>query len=97
MSEEPYLETEQCQRCGGLNLGWAAQSPLWNYVMRGNDINGDPRYGDLVCMACFVICAVEAGLPNHGWRLTLDPEPDGLIYETPSGRVWDEDQFLWSH
>ena len=63
--------------------------------MRGNDINGESRYGDLVCMACFVRCAVEAGLPSVGWRLMLHPEPDGLTYTTPSGRVWDAERFVW--
>jgi len=88
---------EECRRCGGPNVVWAAASPLWNYVMRGNDITNmdDARYRDLVCIACFIICASEAGLPNLGWRLTLVPEPDGLIYETPSGRTWNAETFLW--
>lgn len=89
------VPTEACRRCGGPNVAWSAASPLWNYVMRGNDINGTPLFDDLVCMPCFVRLAVDAGLPTHGWRLTLHPEPDGLIYETPSGRVWDEGSFLW--
>jgi hypothetical protein len=86
---------ERCRRCGGPNVIWSAASPLWNFVMRGNDINGEPRYHDLVCMACFVRCAVEAGLPEQGWRLTLVPEPEGMIHQTPSGRTWDPERFLW--
>lgn len=89
------LDHERCRRCGGPNVIWSAASPLWNYVMRGNDILGEAKFSDLVCMPCFVTLAVEAGLPMHGWRLTLTPEPEGLIYETPSGRVWDPERFLW--
>lgn len=62
--------------------------------MRGNDIDGTPIFGDMVCVSCFITLAGEAGLKGS-WRLTLDPEPDGLIYQTPSGRVWDQEQFLW--
>ena len=91
----PGAVHEWCRRCGGANVIWAAASPLWNYVMRGNDITQAGRFGDLVCMPCFIALAVEAGLPAHGWRLTLAPEPDGLVYETPSGRVWDPERFLW--
>lgn len=89
------IDHEYCRRCGGPNVIWSAQSPLWNYVMRGNDINGESRFNDLVCMPCFIKCAIEAGLPDRGWLLTLVPEPEGLVYETPSGRVWDESKFLW--
>ncbi len=89
------LEHESCRRCDGQNVMWSAQSPLWNYVMRDNDINGDPKFDDLVCIPCFISLAIEVGLPEHGWQLRLRPEPAGLIYETPSGRVWDEELFLW--
>ncbi len=88
-------DDESCRRCDRPNAMWSSESPLWNYVMRGNDINGESRYQDLVCMECFIFCAIEAGLPAIGWRLTLIPEPEGFIYETPSGRVWDKDQCLW--
>lgn len=86
---------EYCRRCGGGNVIWSAQSPLWNYVMRENDINGPIKYADLVCVPCFMELAVEKGLPAIGWRLTLVPEPEGLIYQTPSGRYWDHERFLW--
>ncbi len=89
------MNNEACHRCGGQNVSWSAQSPLWNYVMRNNDINGDAKFDDLVCIPCFIELAVDVGLPAHGWQLRLVPEPDGLIYETPSGRVWDEALFLW--
>lgn len=87
-------DDEHCRRCGGDNFVWAAASPLWNYVMRGNDINGEPIFGDLVCMRCFVVLAMMAGIKGR-WRLTVNPEPEGLVYETPSGRRWDPERFLW--
>lgn len=85
---------ELCKRCHALNVVWAASSPLWNYVMRGNNIDGEALYDDMVCIPCFIYIAEVRGLTGQ-WRLTLDPEPEGLIYETPSGRVWDPEQFLW--
>jgi hypothetical protein len=93
--EDAGTRHERCRRCGGPNVAWSAPSPLWNFVIRGNDINGDSLYGDLVCMTCFVMLAAEAGLSSVGWRLTLHPEPDGLVYETPSGRTWNAESFLW--
>lgn len=62
--------------------------------MRGNDINGQPIYGDMVCPNCFILCAEEAGV-YVAWELTTETMPKGLIYETPSGRVWDAEQQLW--
>lgn len=87
-------DAETCYRCGGENVIWSAPSPLWNKVMRGNDINGDPQYHDLVCTRCFIVLAFEAGIEGR-WRLSVTPEPDGLIYETPSGRIWDPEDWLW--
>ena len=87
-------DDERCHRCGGENVRWSASSPLWNRVMRGNDINGEPRYRDLVCIRCFIVLAFEEGIDGT-WRVSVDPEPDGLIYETPSGRVWDAERGLW--
>lgn len=94
LPEEQFIP-ERCKRCEYDNPSWSAESPLWNYVMRGNDIDGDAQFGDMVCIRCFIELAIEAGLPDHGWRLTLDPAPEGLKYETPSGRVWDKEKFLW--
>lgn len=95
MSRMGYLgASEVCNRCGGENVTWSAPSPLWNIVMRGNDISGTPLWGDLVCMRCFAVLAHEAGLDGR-WRLSLNPEPEGLVKETPSGRVWDADRWLW--
>ena len=89
-------ENETCQRCRKANEAatWFVPSPLWNRVMRGNDINAEARFGDLVCMRCFIRCAVEAEVVGT-WRLTVDPLPDDLIYKTPSGRTWDDEAGLW--
>lgn len=87
-------DNERCNRCDGENVIWFAPSPLWNLVMRGNDINGDALYGDLVCMPCFVVLAAEAGVEGV-WRLAVDPEPDGLVLVTPSGRTWNAETSRW--
>lgn len=62
--------------------------------MRGNDINGEPQHGDLVCIRCFIVLADELGIAGH-WTVDVEPRPNDLIYTTPSGRVWDEAQGLW--
>jgi hypothetical protein len=85
---------EWCRRCQGPNVVWFAPSPLWNMVMRGNDINGEPLHDDLVCMACFVELASEVGVVGT-WRLNVSPEPADLIKVTPSGRVWSDERQLW--
>lgn len=96
MSAAPSMASdgERCRRCGQANVIWFAPSPLWNLVMRGNDIDGDPLFDDLVCMPCFVTLAGEAGVEGV-WRLSVDPEPDGLIYVTPSGRTWNAKRNRW--
>lgn len=91
----PIAEHESCRRCDGPNVAWSAPSPLWNLVMRGNDINGDPRFNDLVCPVCFVVLAAEAGVEGR-WMFAVDPEPEGLVKVTPSGRVWDDVENLWT-
>jgi hypothetical protein len=93
-TEVAIAEHESCHRCGGSNITWFAPSPLWNLVMRGNDINGDALHDDLVCVPCFVFLAAEAGVEGV-WRVSVDPEPDGLVKVTPSGRVWDEYANRW--
>lgn len=87
-------DDERCCRCDGENVVWSAPSPLWNLVMRGNDIDGDPKWGDLVCIRCFIVLAEEAGVRGR-WRVSVDPEPEGLVKVTPSGRVWDERTYRW--
>jgi hypothetical protein len=66
------VTAETCHRCGGSNVTWFAPSPLWNLVMRGNDINGDALHDDLVCVPCFVLLAAEAGVEGV-WRVSGAP------------------------
>lgn len=85
---------ETCARCGGNNPSWSAPSPLWNAVMRGGSINGDALYRDMVCIKCFMAIAEEKGLA-HGWRLMATEVSAELETVTPSGRVWNERNWLW--
>jgi ribosomal protein L40E len=85
---------EDCRRCGAENIVWSAPSPLWNMVMRENDINGPIKFADLVCMKCFTELAAEKDITGN-WRLTVDPLPEGLKMTTPSGRWWDWKRWLW--
>jgi hypothetical protein len=85
---------EHCHRCGRGNTIWGAPSPLWNAVMRGGSINGDPIFGDLVCASCFIEIAEKSGVASH-FRVTAEQVNVELETTTPSGRVWDEDRNLW--
>lgn len=92
MSDE--TNTEQCSRCGHANPPWAAASPLWNEVMRGGSINGDEE-GGIICAACFMELAESRGIASR-FRVTAEVVNVELETTTPSGRVWDEEQFLWT-
>lgn len=87
-------EGETCERCGSENAVWGASSPLWNAVMRGGSINGDPIWNDMVCAACFMQLAEEKGVASH-FHVTADRVNVELETVTPSGRVWDEKARLW--
>lgn len=87
-------DPEHCHRCGAHNPCWHAPSPLWNAIMRGGSIDGDPIFGDMVCATCFTALAEERGLASI-WRLTADVVNVPLETVTPSGRVWDDRQGLW--
>ena len=95
----PPLDAEHpekhCHRCQGTNVSWSAPSPLWNAVMRGGSINGDEWYNGIVCPTCFAELADSAGVTRGGWRLYT---PDVLVpleTVTPSGRVWNDDTWLF--
>jgi hypothetical protein len=88
-------DSEVCRRCGGENVCWYAPSPLWNRVMRGNDIGGQSLFSDLVCLRCFVVLAEEVGVKCHAWRLSATPEPEGLAYTTSEGWIWNPERDLW--
>lgn len=89
------MSGEDCKRCGRANSIWFAASPLWNAVMRGGSIDGQPKYGDMVCATCFMQLAEERGIATR-FRVTAEVVNVELETTTPSGRVWDEDSFLWS-
>jgi hypothetical protein len=85
---------ENCKRCGSHNPSWSAPSPLWNAVMRGGSIDGDPLWGDLVCMTCFAQLAEAQGIAAL-FRVTADVVNVELETVTPSGRVWNDDEQMW--
>lgn len=87
-------DAEQCHRCGAQNPSWHAPSPLWNAVMRGGSINGESLYEDMVCATCFMTLAEKAGIAAL-WRVRALQVNVPLELTTPSGRVWDEELFLW--
>lgn len=83
----------RCGRCFGPNRVWVAPSPLWNQVMRGGDINGAESCG-IVCPTCFMILAEQQGVAEF-WRLSAERVHVGLQGVTPSGRVWNEQTWMW--
>jgi len=85
---------EYCRRCGGPNVVWSAPSPLWNQVMRGGSINGNEMYEGIVCPTCFALLAEAAGLAEF-WQFSAQRVHVELETVTPSGRVWDEQTWLW--
>lgn len=85
---------EHCRKCGRDNPSWSAPSPLWNAVMRGGSVDGNPIHDDLVCPSCFIGLAMDAGIAS-GWRLIATDVNVLLETVTPSGRVWDDAAFLW--
>lgn len=88
------LSGEHCQRCGHNNPSWSAPSPLWNAVIRGGSIDGEPKFDDMVCAACFMELAEQQGIASD-WTVKARNVAVPLETTTPSGRVWDEDKGLW--
>jgi hypothetical protein len=85
---------ERCARCGHPNTVWRAPSPLWNAVVRGGCINGEPIFDDMLCAACFMVLAEEKGIAAN-FRVIADDIFAELQTTTPSGRVWNEEDWLW--
>ncbi|MGB3928902.1 MAG: hypothetical protein WBL20_08060, partial [Sphingobium sp.] len=79
-------DAEKCARCGHQNPPWRTPSPLWNAVMRGGCIDGEPIFNDMVCAACFMSLAEEAGIARN-FRVVADDVSATLQTATPSGRV----------
>lgn len=90
----PDCMGEACHRCGSRNPSWSASSPLWNAVMRGGSIDGDPIWDDMVCATCFMKLTEQQGIAS-GFRVTADQVNVELETVTPSGRIWDEERQLW--
>ena len=92
--QEPQGGGEDCKRCGRGNVVWFAPSPLWNAVMRGGSIDGEPEFSDLVCASCFMQLAEEQGIATR-FRVFAEEVNVELETTTPSGRVWDDERWLW--
>ena len=88
------IDESYCHLCLGPNIIWSAPSPLWNKVMRGDDIDAEDLYDGIVCPVCFATLAQKAGIA-FGWRLVPSQVFVDLKTTTPSGRVWNEEEFLW--
>lgn len=87
-------EREICERCNRPHRCWAAMSPLWNAVMRSGSINGPWEGAEMICANCFMELAEDRGVASR-FRVTAEQVNVELETTTPSGRVWDEDAFLW--
>jgi hypothetical protein len=87
---------ERCERCGGRNTSWAAPSPLWNEVMRGGSIDGPVQGAEIICMGCFVEDAERRGIAFE-WRLMAADVRVSLETTTPSGRIWNDEHWLWDN
>ena len=83
-----------CHRCHGPNIVWSAPSPLWNEVVRAGDINARGPYDEIICPTCFCVLAQEQDVA-FGWRLIAEQVRVQLATITPSGRVWNEETWLW--
>lgn len=95
MSSPEFSPESTCRRCGGPNVAWTAPSPLWNAVMRGGSIDGPWEFGEIVCPTCFCVLAEERGVAAD-WRLDAQVYLVNVETTTPSGRVWDAMQWLWT-
>lgn len=87
---------KKCWRCHGPNVGWSAPSPLWNQVMRSGDINNSEIHNGIVCPTCFAILAEEEGIATH-WRLYAERVNVPLQTTTPSGRVWNNETWMFEN
>lgn len=83
-----------CHLCLGPNIVWCAPSPLWNEVMRGGDIDAPDLHDGIVCPVCFGTIAEKAGIAFR-WRLDSPDVKVPLTTVTPSGRIWDDEEYLW--
>ncbi len=60
---------DKCEKCGGPNICWCCDSPLWNEVARS-------RGRGILCPICFVKMAQEHGYPTATWKLVIESDED---------------------
>lgn len=58
---------DYCHRCGGRNVGWYADSDLWNQF--------DPPES-IICPICFVVEAESKGVKTPAWRVCPEDVSD---------------------
>jgi len=62
--------------------------------MRGGNINAPDLHGGIICPVCFAALAEEAGIAQR-WMFYAEKVMVPLQTTTPSGRVWNEQIWLW--
>lgn len=82
-----------CDRCHCQHRVWAASSPLWNATIRGGCIDGEEEHAYL-CANCFMALAEDRGVASL-FRLSAEIIAPTVQSVTPSGRVWNDQQFMW--
>lgn len=94
MSNKNKHSESYCHRCNGPNFVWVAPSPLWNKVMRDDDINSKEKYNGIVCPTCFAVLCLEQGVAES-FRFYPTVLNKSLKFVTPSGRIWDSKKWMW--
>lgn len=97
VAERTEHHERTCRRCNGRNMAngrWAAASPLWNAIMRDGSIDGEWKYNEIICPLCFAELAEEQGIATD-WRVDARTVNVELETVTPSGRVWNDETWLW--
>jgi hypothetical protein len=62
---------DYCHRCGGPNVSWFVDSPVWNAVMRPDGPDSPWRWQEIICPPCFIELAGGGTWelkPSHGTR-----------------------------
>lgn len=83
-----------CHRCGGDNISWSAPSPLWNRIMRGDNVGGKEPWDGIICPTCFAVLTEQEGVGKM-WLLFPQVVLAELKVVTPDGRAWNPDTWKW--